>query len=105
MDATTQSGAVATAAPPAQPVRIGVIGVGRIGRMHAELLARRVAGAALAAVFDVDPETARSIGAELGAPVAGSVGELLGAPDVDAVAICTSTDTHAELMAQAARAG
>jgi myo-inositol 2-dehydrogenase/D-chiro-inositol 1-dehydrogenase len=105
MDATTQPGMTATASPPTPPVRIGVIGVGRIGRMHAELLARRVPGAALAGVIDAYPETARAVAAGLGAPVAGSVAEMLADPEVDAVAICTSTDTHAQLIVEAAAAG
>jgi predicted dehydrogenase len=36
------------------PIHVGVLGTGRIGRMHAELLARRVDGLALSAVFDRD---------------------------------------------------
>ena len=36
------------------PLRVGVLGTGRIGRMHAELLARRVPGLALAAVHDAN---------------------------------------------------
>jgi myo-inositol 2-dehydrogenase/D-chiro-inositol 1-dehydrogenase len=102
MGATTQDSRAATAAPP---VRIGVIGVGRIGSMHADLLARRVPGAAVASVFDAYAESANAVGAGLGVPVAGSVEEILGSPDVDAVAICTSTDTHADLIVEAARAG
>jgi myo-inositol 2-dehydrogenase / D-chiro-inositol 1-dehydrogenase len=86
-------------------VRVGVIGVGRIGRMHAELLARQVPRAAVATVFDARTEIAEGVGAQLGVPVAGSVEELLAAPDVDAVAICASTDTHADLLVAAARAG
>jgi myo-inositol 2-dehydrogenase/D-chiro-inositol 1-dehydrogenase len=82
-----------------------VIGVGRIGRMHAELLARRVQGAAVTAVYDAHAETANSVAGELGVPVAASVDELMASPDVDAVAICTSTPTHAGLMVAAARAG
>jgi myo-inositol 2-dehydrogenase/D-chiro-inositol 1-dehydrogenase len=86
-------------------VRIGVIGAGRIGRMHAELLAGRVPGVALAGVHDVRPEAASAVAAELGVPAAESVEELLADPDLDAVAICSSTETHAELIVAAARAG
>ena len=88
-----------------RPVRIGVIGVGRIGRMHAELLARQVPGAELAMVHDAFAATADAVWAELGVPAAASAEELLGSPDVDAVAICASTDTHADLLVAAARAG
>jgi myo-inositol 2-dehydrogenase / D-chiro-inositol 1-dehydrogenase len=105
MNAATQSAPAASAAPPAPAQRIGVIGVGRIGSMHAELLARRVPGAALASVYDSHADGARSVGADLDVPVAGSVEELLTSPDVDAVAICTSTNTHAALIVAAARAG
>jgi myo-inositol 2-dehydrogenase/D-chiro-inositol 1-dehydrogenase len=89
----------------APPVRVGVIGVGRIGSMHAELLARRVPGATVACVFDAREESAREVAEELGVPATADVDEVLAAPDVDAVAICTSTDTHAELVVAAARAG
>ena len=49
------------------PVRIGVLGVGRIGRMHAGLLAQQVDGAALGAIFDVNAEAA-SAAAAAGCP-------------------------------------
>jgi myo-inositol 2-dehydrogenase / D-chiro-inositol 1-dehydrogenase len=104
-DTGTATAPAQHAGAPAPVQRIGVIGVGRIGRMHAELLARRVSGAALAAVYDAHEPTAQAIGEALGVPVAGSADELLGDPDVDAVAICTSTDTHADLVVAAARAG
>ena len=87
------------------PLRVAVIGVGRIGRMHAELLAHRVPGLALASVYDAVPEVAQTVGAELGADVPERVDELLSASDVDAVAICSSTPTHAPLIEQASRAG
>ncbi|HEY2317402.1 MAG TPA: inositol 2-dehydrogenase [Solirubrobacteraceae bacterium] len=85
-------------------VSIGLIGVGRIGRMHAELLARRVAGARVGIVYDVHEPFALDVGGELGVPAAASVEEVLSS-DVDAVAICSSADTHVDLMVAAAEAG
>jgi myo-inositol 2-dehydrogenase/D-chiro-inositol 1-dehydrogenase len=80
-------------------LRIGVLGVGRIGRMHADLLSRQVPGATVAGVYDANPDAARA--AE--APAYEAVAELLA--DVDAVAICSTTETHADLIVTAARAG
>jgi myo-inositol 2-dehydrogenase / D-chiro-inositol 1-dehydrogenase len=86
-------------------LRLGVIGVGRIGRMHADILARQVPGAALTMVHDAHRPSALDVAETLGVPAADDVDELLGADDVDAVAICTSTDTHADLIVAAAEAG
>ena len=85
-------------------VRIVVLGTGRIGKMHAELVARQVPGAELAGVFDVVSESAQAVGADLGVTVASSLDEAL-AIDADAVAICTSTDTHIDVMIAAAEVG
>jgi myo-inositol 2-dehydrogenase/D-chiro-inositol 1-dehydrogenase len=86
-------------------LRMGVIGVGRIGRLHAELLARRVPGAAVTRVHDARDESARDVAEALGVVAADEIEELLGADDVDAVAICSSTPTHAALIVAAAEAG
>jgi myo-inositol 2-dehydrogenase / D-chiro-inositol 1-dehydrogenase len=87
------------------PVRIAVLGIGRIGRMHAEIIARQVPGAALAMVYDVNTAAAAAVGAELGVAHASSLDDVWGNADVDAVAICSSTDTHADLLIGAAKAG
>jgi myo-inositol 2-dehydrogenase/D-chiro-inositol 1-dehydrogenase len=86
------------------PLQIGVIGVGRIGRMHAGLIAHRVRGAALGAVFDAHEPLARDVAAKLDVPAAAAVQEMFDST-LDAVAICSSSDTHVELIVDAARAG
>ncbi|MGZ4671892.1 MAG: inositol 2-dehydrogenase [Ilumatobacteraceae bacterium] len=86
-------------------LRIGVLGVGRIGRMHAELVARQVPGASLAMVQDINAEAAAAVAGDLDVPHTTDVEELLASGDVDAVAICSSTDTHVPLMIAASRAG
>jgi myo-inositol 2-dehydrogenase / D-chiro-inositol 1-dehydrogenase len=95
----------AAGVPCGSPVRVGVLGVGRIGRMHADLLARLVDGATVTRVYDADAPAAEAIAAQLGVPAARDAGELLRADDVDAVAICSSTPTHASLVQAAAAAG
>jgi myo-inositol 2-dehydrogenase/D-chiro-inositol 1-dehydrogenase len=90
---------------PDLPVRrIGVIGCGRIGRMHSSLLARDIPGFELAAVADAVPAAAEGVAAATGAPVL-SIEELLASDEVETVAICSSTDTHVDLIVAAARAG
>ncbi len=83
---------------------IAVLGAGRIGKMHAELIARQVPGLDLSSVFDVYAPSAEAVGADLGVEVAASVDDIMSS-DVDAVAICTSTDTHVDLVVAAAAAG
>ena len=86
-------------------LRIGVLGVGRIGKMHAELVARQVPGAALAMVQDINGDLAAGVGAGLDVPHTTDIDRLLASPDVDAVAVCSSTDTHVALLIAAAKAG
>jgi myo-inositol 2-dehydrogenase / D-chiro-inositol 1-dehydrogenase len=85
-------------------LRVGVIGTGRIGRLHAELIERRVAGLALAAVFDTDTDAAHQVGKALGVTPARSAEELIQSPEVDAVAICSSAGTHVDLIVATAAA-
>ncbi len=94
-----------TSAPKTSALRVGVLGVGRIGSMHADLITAQVPGATLAGVFDVYDEGAAAVASRHDARHFASAAELIGADEVDVVAICTSTDTHVELIEQAAAAG
>jgi myo-inositol 2-dehydrogenase / D-chiro-inositol 1-dehydrogenase len=85
---------------------IGIIGAGRIGKVHAETLAFRLPEALPVAIADVNRDAAEAVAAQYGiARVAGSAGEILADPSIRAVLICSSTDTHADLVVQAAQAG
>jgi myo-inositol 2-dehydrogenase / D-chiro-inositol 1-dehydrogenase len=86
-----------------EPVRIGLLGAGRIGRIHAGSVAAHPK-AQLAAVADAEAQAAQNLAASTGASVS-SVDAIIADPDIDAVLICTPTDTHADLIEQAARAG
>jgi myo-inositol 2-dehydrogenase / D-chiro-inositol 1-dehydrogenase len=87
-------------------VRLGIIGVGEIGTVHATNIVRDVPGAELAAVADVRVEKARELARTLGvAKSYGRTEELLADRDVEAVLICTTPDSHAELLIAAAAAG
>ena len=84
-------------------VNFALFGAGRIGRMHAENLARR-SDARLLYVVDTKPEAARALAGPLGAKQAAAE-EVLSDPQVQAVLIATSTGSHAELSIAAAKAG
>ena len=87
-----------------QPLRVGLIGTGKIGRMHAGLLATQVRGAVLACVADADPAAATAVGADMAVPAV-SPDSLLADPSVGAVAICAATPAHVPLIVAAAEAG
>ncbi|GAA2537263.1 MULTISPECIES: Gfo/Idh/MocA family protein [Streptomyces] len=84
-------------------MRIGVIGTGRIGTLHARTLSRhRDVGSLI--LTDADPARAQALAQRLGETAAPGVDEIF-TWGVDAVVIATTTSAHAELIGRAARAG
>jgi myo-inositol 2-dehydrogenase/D-chiro-inositol 1-dehydrogenase len=87
-------------------LHFGIIGAGRIGRVHAETLAFRMPEAEIMAITDVNHEAAQTLAAHCNIPkVTESSAEIFADPQIDAVLICSSTNTHADLIVQAAEAG
>lgn len=84
-------------------VRIGLLGCGRIGQVHARSVSQ-IDGATVAAVADAFTEAAEALAEKTGAAVR-DAGALIDSSDVDAVVIGTPTDTHYDLIHKAARAG
>lgn len=89
-----------------EPIPVAVIGAGRIGRLHAEHLAWRLPEARLVAVVDPRLEVAQACASACRAERAvADYREVLEDPAVEAVIICSATDTHAAIIAEAAAAG
>jgi myo-inositol 2-dehydrogenase/D-chiro-inositol 1-dehydrogenase len=87
-------------------VNVGLIGAGRIGRVHAENLAYRIPEVNLVAVADVFLEAAQKCAADYRIPtVTGNPQDIFNNKAIDAVVICSSTDTHAQFIIDAATAG
>lgn len=84
-------------------VRFGVLGAGRIGQVHARAIAS-VDGATLVAIAEPVEAAAKAAQAAFGCDLR-SIDQIAGSDDIDAVVICTPTDTHADLIEQFARAG
>lgn len=90
----------------ARKLKFGILGAGRIGRVHAETLAFRIPEAEIAVVADANREAAQALANRCAMPrVATSAAEVFADSGIDAVLICTPTDTHADLIEQAAQAG
>jgi myo-inositol 2-dehydrogenase/D-chiro-inositol 1-dehydrogenase len=87
-------------------IKVGVIGAGRIGKIHAENLARRVPGAEVACIVDANLAAAKELAEKLGVTKYGQDYHMvMEDKSIEVVAICSSTDTHSMLIIEAANAG
>lgn len=88
-------------------LRVGIIGAGRIGRVHSESISKYVKGAEIKAISDVKITEELTTWAEsMGIPaVYDDYKKILQDPEIDAVLVCSSTNTHAPISIEAAQAG
>ena len=87
-------------------LHVGIVGAGRIGKVHAETLAFRLPEVRTLAIADVNREAAQALAARCGIPTVAETGEqIFTNPEIEAVLICSSTDTHADFIVRAAQAG
>jgi len=87
-------------------LNLGLIGAGRIGRLHAEHIAYRIPNARCLIVADVIEEAAQRAADEFRINYAvADYQTILDSPAIDAVVICSATHTHAQIIQEAARAG
>lgn len=84
-------------------LRMGILGCGRIGQVHAASL-KAMDNASLIAVSDAFPASAEALASKMDCDIR-STEEILDSTDIDAVIICTPTDTHYDLIHHAARTG
>jgi myo-inositol 2-dehydrogenase / D-chiro-inositol 1-dehydrogenase len=90
----------------ARKLQFGIIGAGRIGKVHAENLSFHLPDTNVRAITDTNCMAARALAERCNIPaVAESAEQITSDPAIDAVVICSPTDTHADLMVKAAQAG
>ncbi|RLE88139.1 MAG: inositol 2-dehydrogenase [Thermoprotei archaeon] len=82
-------------------IGIGVVGLGRIGRLHAEVFHAKIERARLVAVCDISEELAKSIGESMGVKWYKDYDSMLKDREIDAVVICTPTFLHANMVIRA----
>lgn len=87
-------------------VRLGIIGLGRLGRKHAENIHYNIPEAELSAICSVVPAELDTVSKEMSpAIVTDSYRDLLENKDLDGIVIATNSQTHCEIICAAAEAG
>ncbi|HWQ79443.1 MAG TPA: inositol 2-dehydrogenase [Anaerovoracaceae bacterium] len=87
-------------------IKVGIIGTGRIGRVHTMSITNYLPQVEIKGVTDIYPDQAREWAEQTGIrTVYKDYKEMIADPEIDAVLICSSTDTHAEIAVEAAKAG
>lgn len=84
-------------------LKLGIIGAGRIGKVHATSISQRIEQAEVIAIADPDIDEATQLGEKLKIPlIFEDPLEVLQHPEIDAIVICSPTDTHTNFIEIAA---
>jgi len=87
-------------------LKLGVIGTGRIGKVHTATLVQSVPQAVVVAIADINLKSADELAKAFGiTSVFSNYMDVINHPEVEAVVICSPTDTHARYIVDAAKAG
>ena len=87
-------------------LNIGIIGAGRIGKVHMESITYNVPTARVLGITDVFKDALPGLAEKYGIPkIYNDYKEMLADEEIDAVLVCSSTDTHADISIEAAKAG
>lgn len=87
-------------------LNIGIIGAGRIGKVHMQSITYNVPSAKVLGITDVFKDGLQELADKYGIPkVYNDYKEMLADEEIDAVLVCSSTDTHADISIEAAEAG
>ncbi len=84
---------------------VGIIGAGRMGQIYGDHIARHMQSAEVVAVADPRKEVAEQYAGQIGVTAYADYHDLLAHPNLEAVIICTPTNSHCEIAVTAAKAG
>jgi myo-inositol 2-dehydrogenase/D-chiro-inositol 1-dehydrogenase len=86
-------------------INIGILGLGRIGKIHLENLCTRIEGVRVLAAMNPS-EPGRKFAEKFNVPlITDNADEVINHPDIHAILICTSTNVHADYVIKVAKAG
>ena len=87
-------------------LKVGIIGAGRIGKVHTLSIMNYIPEVEIKAISDIYFDVAKEWAEQNGIPVAtADYKDILNDPEIDAVLVCSSTDTHSQISVEAAQAG
>jgi len=87
-------------------VKVGIIGMGRIGKIHAENILKEIPEAEVVSIADIEVNKAKELASKWNIKkIFADPREIINDPKIDAVVICAPTNTHSDLIIESAKAG